>query len=192
MEVDNSYRGVLNPDTERLVRAKARQLVGRYGFTAEDIPDLEQELASKVVQALPRYDPKKGKRSTYLQRVVDRKVASLIEAKKAAKRDYRVPVVSLDEEGEGEEGETWMRHEVVGDQTTLGSAQRETDLRVDLDRVLRQLPPRLGEVCELLKTKSLTQVSRETGIPRGTLYEYLDRLRSVFEDEGLRGYLEDG
>jgi RNA polymerase sigma-70 factor (ECF subfamily) len=36
----------------------------------------------------------------------------------------------------------------------------------------------------------MTEVSRELGIPRGTLYERKAKIRNVFEKTGLRDYLE--
>jgi RNA polymerase sigma-70 factor (ECF subfamily) len=36
---------------------------------------------------------------------------------------------------------------------------------------------------------SITDVSRETGIPRSTLYGIIDKVRVAFKDAGLEDYL---
>ena len=89
---------------EWLIRHKARQLVGREGFTESDREDLEQELRTDLLLRLPKYDAERASRKTYIARLVDHKVATIIEARRAAKRDWR-RVCSLDEEltnGEGQ------------------------------------------------------------------------------------------
>ena len=63
------------------------------------------------------------------------------------------------------------------------------DLSIDLGRVIASLPPELRTLCERLQTESVTEISRDTGIPRGTIYESIKKLRAIFEDAGLRDYL---
>ena len=63
------------------------------------------------------------------------------------------------------------------------------DLSIDLGRVIASLPPELRTLCQRLQTESVTEISRDTGIPRGTIYESIKKLRAIFEDAGLRDYL---
>ncbi|MFM2007984.1 MAG: hypothetical protein RLZZ09_3639, partial [Pseudomonadota bacterium] len=53
---------------DKLIRHKARQLVGKAGFTEDDRPDIEQELALDLLQRLRHYDAEKAKRSTFMAR----------------------------------------------------------------------------------------------------------------------------
>jgi hypothetical protein len=48
-------RPELDPLARTLIRNKARFLVGRAGFTKQDSPDLEQELAAWVLDKLRRF-----------------------------------------------------------------------------------------------------------------------------------------
>ena len=59
-----------------------------------------------------------------------------------------------------------------------------------LDSVLDRLPPKLRDLAERLKGDSLSQIARDTGVPRTTLYESVRRLRQIFERAGLGKYLE--
>jgi RNA polymerase sigma-70 factor (ECF subfamily) len=64
------------------------------------------------------------------------------------------------------------------------------DLALDVMRTVAALPPDLQEVCIPLLAERVADVARSTGIPRGTIYERLAKVRFLFEDAGLRDYLE--
>lgn len=95
MQYQNSYEGMLDAYGIKLVRTKAHQLVGRAGFTKLDRPDIEQELALDLYLRLPLFNPDKGKRSTFMTRVVERHIGRLIEGRQASKRDWRMCRLSL-------------------------------------------------------------------------------------------------
>lgn len=59
MGVENEYE-FLGEYAAKLIRKKARQLVGRYGFAELDIKDLEQELAIDLHLRLLKFDPVKA------------------------------------------------------------------------------------------------------------------------------------
>lgn len=55
---------------------------------------------------------------------------------------------------------------------------------------LERLPAHLRDLCQrLLDGQSFTDISRQTGIPRGTVYERRDELRRLAETAGLLEYL---
>ena len=62
-------------------------------------------------------------------------------------------------------------------------------LTIDVRKAMEQLPPELRRLCRRLETETVTEISRDTGIPRGTIYESIKKLRAIFEDAGLRDYL---
>ena len=51
------------------------------------------------------------------------------------------------------------------------------DPAIDLAEFLGDQRPTLRSICERLGTHSVSEVSRETGIPRATIYESLKKLR---------------
>ena len=186
----------------RLIRHKARQLVGRAGFVEADRHDIEQELAIDLLRRLPRFDAARSKRETFITRIIAHQVATLIEAQEAGLRDYRCCAGSLDErrDDQGEEGaaspselppvldQNEYRREV------LAAARRDEDLvalRADLARTLAELPAALRELAGELQTATVSEVARKRGIPRGTLYEAIARLRKRFDHKGLGEYLRD-
>ncbi len=180
-----------------IIRYKARQLVGQAGFTVADRDDLEQELILDLLRRLPKYDPSRAKRNTFIARVVEHKIATLIEKQTAHKRDYRRCPCSLNERfEEEEEGRSVERAETLDQEDYLlriGVEPRAPEelraLALDVAAVVEALPPELGELCQRLKQETVSEISRDTGVPRASLYERIKRLREIFEDAGLKGYL---
>lgn len=195
MEFKNRYDGV-EPYAVRLIRYKARELAGRFGWSRSDQDDIEQELLLDLQKRLPKFDPDRAQMNTFISRLVDHKVASMIEAQKAAVRDYRKTRASLNStllDGEGsavEFGATIPEQETQRRKGTpaLGPAERR-DLRIDLRRTLASLPPHLSDLAQRLVRSSPTEISRTTGTPRTTLLKRIQKIREHFERAGLAQYL---
>jgi RNA polymerase sigma-70 factor (ECF subfamily) len=131
----------------------------------------------------------------FIDRVVRHKVACIIEGRRAQRRDCRRQCSlndTLQDVGgkPAELGDTLDQDQVCR-RTGPPSHSLEDlhDLEVDVDAVLSRLPPRLRDLCRRLKAKTLTEVSQETGTPRGSLYEARDELQRRFEDASLKEYL---
>jgi len=189
-------RQVLHPYAEKLIRIKARQLVGKAGITRTDCEDLAQEMRLDLWRRLPKFDPKRAKFSTFADRVVKHKVASIIEARKAGLRDYRRQRCSLNDPLKTPDGKPAERGDMLDQDATLlrtGGTNRPADerinLRDDIRTVLAGLPPELRGLCCRLMKGTPTEVQGETGIPRGTLYEPFETLRRRFEKARLKEYL---
>ena len=195
MGFDNQYEGI-DAYAVWLIRYKARQLVGQAGFTASDRDDLEQELILDLLGRLPKYDPRRARRNTFIARVVEHRIATLIEARKAGIRDYRRCRCSLNDRFEDEEGRSVERSETLDQEDYLlrtGAQSRPSEelsaLAIDMAAVFEGLPSGLRDLCRRLGTETVTEISRDTGIPRGTIYESIRKLREIFEDAGLEDYL---
>lgn len=195
MGYENRYQGI-DDYAVQLIKYKARQLVGRVGFTESDREDLEQEMVLDLLRRLPKFDPKRAGRNTFIARIVEHKVATIIEAQKAGMRDYRLCSCSLNDRLEDEEGRSIERMETIDQEDYLrrtGKLSRPMselrNLSIDLRSAVQTLPPELRELCKRLQTESVTEISRDTGILRGTIYESIKKLRAIFEDAGLKDYL---
>lgn len=195
MGYENRYQGI-DDYAVRIIKYKARQLVGRVGFTESDRQDLEQEMVFDLLRRLPKFKPERAQRNTFIARVVEHKVATIIEAQKAGMRDYRLCSCSLNDRFENEEGGSVERIDTINQDDYLqrtGKLSRPiSDLRglsIDVRSAVEKLPPELRELCKRLQIESVTDISRDTGIPRGTIYESIKKLRTLFEDAGLKDYL---
>jgi RNA polymerase sigma-70 factor, ECF subfamily len=183
----NRYTGVA-PFAIWLIRRKADRVVGRAGFSPSDREDLEQEIALDLLVRLKRFDPVRASFRTFVVRVVDHKVANLLEDRCAGKRDWRRNGESLHDLVDDEDGDRVERWQTLPE-TAGDDGQGGSDLRLDLEAALRTLPPALREACEWLRNQSFTEASRATGIPRSTLQDRMKKVRAQFERAGLDAYL---
>ncbi len=178
-----------------LIRRKAKQLARKRGFTINDAEDIEQWLAVKLLKHLAAFDPEQGHPNVFVKTVVERYAANLLRNSRAEKRDrHRVcslsMIVDYDDNGPIELEETIGQREL---DSRLGRESRDpheaSDLAMDVADVLAGLPPELRDLCERLKHASVSDVARDLGVPRTTLYESIRKLRKHFAEIGLKSYL---
>jgi RNA polymerase sigma-70 factor (ECF subfamily) len=62
---------------------------------------------------------------------------------------------------------------------------------MDLSEAIQKLPPVCREIARRLGTQNVSEISRDMGIPRTTINDWLRQIREQFEDAGLRAYLEE-
>lgn len=191
MGSDNLFEAV-DDYAVRIIKHKARQLVGRYGLTFSDREDLEQELMVDLLQRMRHFNPAKAKKTTFIARIVERHIATLLEARHARCRDWRLCRVSLNTPYENDRGDTPRELiDRVDGEGNLGNCEKETrqeaisNLHMDIERVLDTLPEDLRDLCERLRESNMAEIARETGVARTTLYDKLARIREVFRKAGL-------
>jgi RNA polymerase sigma-70 factor (ECF subfamily) len=187
--------GEIDDETDRIIRRKSWALAHSAGFVPDDQEDLEQELRLDLLLRLPHFDPTRGRRHPFVLRLIDNKIANLVEARRTGKRDYRREAFSLNAEFELEDGETIERAEVLHpdhiDLSARDPAPELHDLQVDVARGIYGLSPRFAALCRLLaepERRNLKRLSEETGIPRGALYALMGEIRKSFEQNGLGDY----
>ncbi len=189
MGVHRNCKHDLDPYASRVIRIKAQQLIRRPEFTQSDRADIEQELWLDLLLRFARFDGDRARHETFVNMVVNHKVATLIEARQAGKRDHRIPTYSLDEEIVDGDGDPIQR-EAITRCEALQEMPRPSDLGMDLDRAVRRLPHDLQLLAARLSSESITEISRTTGVPRSTLNDHVRKLRRFLEDQHLREYLD--
>lgn len=198
--MENAKQRILEGYARDVIRHKAWQLIGKYGFTLDDYNDLQQEMMLDLLRRVGKYDPDKAALSTFVARIVDRKISTLIRHQRQEKRDYRRQVCPLDAQIEDQDGQARGLDEILSQDAydeEVGRHDRpeseRRDLRFDLTLVLDELPDDLRQLASRLQTRTVAEIARELGVPRSTLYEKgIARLRKIFEDKGLREYLGEG
>jgi RNA polymerase sigma-70 factor, ECF subfamily len=185
----------IDRDTTRLIKRKARNLVGESGFTESDIEDLEQDLLLDLLQRRPHYDPARAAWMLFACCALDHRAATLKEAQRAKKRNYRLNEFSLNERMRSEEGEYSERGESITLDDYLlrtGRASRPMaellELRCKVRALINRLSPKLRELCLQLMTKTVTEIAQDTGVSRETIYQARKKLQRIFEEAGLRDY----
>lgn len=180
MVSQNSYVG-FDRYADPLIRHKARQLVGKAGFTEDDRADLEQELALDLLQRMPRFDPDKAKVTTFMTRVVEHRISTLLAARHAQCRDWRLNQVSLNAPVDDSDQAEDLIHFVPHDSEDV----RVMENRLDMERMLASLPDEQRQLCEQLKEHTMAESARILGLPRSTLYGRLNSIRECFAAGGF-------
>ncbi len=152
-------------------------------------------------QRLPRFDPNRARRNNFIAHVVKHRVAALSKAQEAGVRDFRLRAFSLDRdlplEADEPDPVKGQFTSPLLDQTaylqqtgtTARSESERKELRMDLEEALKALPPDLRDLCRRLVSQTVTEVCRDTGVPRATLYGAIQKVRKIFEEAGLDAYL---
>ena len=178
----NKYQGI-DPYVVNQVRYHAYSLMRHPAIHGVEVEDLEQEMMLDYLSRSQAFDPDKAKWSTFIDRILNHKCASIIEAAKAQKRGSGIREFSLDAWLEDEDGED----DALPDPTTENMTVR--DLRIDLEDAIQQMPPHLVLLLVDLRTLTMSEISRKTRTPRATLYGTLAELRADLGSRGIDEYL---
>jgi RNA polymerase sigma factor (sigma-70 family) len=181
----------------KVIRIKARQLIGNYGFTPDDLEDIKQDMWLDLHQRLPKYDANRAQPSTFICLVVNNRISTIIRHCTQEKRDCRREAFSLDESIKDAAGADVPRGHTINQEDVdfrTGRISRPElerfELELDLSTLLAALPDDLMKLAELLMDKPIAVVARELGISRSTLYDKgIAPLRKLFKDKGLDEYL---
>ncbi len=191
MGIPTDYPG-LTPEMVKLIKSRAYTLSSSYGHTPEDREDLEQEMALRLLTALPKYDPARSSLATFANRVIESWNKMLVRERRAACRDYTAVDCSLDDPRYEEDGERSTLGDVIGEDDVSTLAGRAAlgrieaiELKVAVETVIATLPPVHRELCLALMHQTVGQVSASSGIPRTTIASRVKLIRRVFEDAGL-------
>ena len=178
----NNYAGI-HPYVVTQVRYHVRSLMRHLAIHGVEIEDLEQELMLDYLSRKQAYDPEKAQWSTFIDRILSHKCASLIEATSAQKRGSGISDLSLNAWLEDKDGED----NALPDPATEDLTCR--DLQIDLENVVQKMPPHLVLLLVDLRTFSISEISRKTKTPRGTLYGTLSELRKLLGERDFTEYL---
>jgi len=191
-----SRRQTTDDQIANLVRLKAKKLVRTEEFRDCETADLTQELSLYWLQCRAQFRPERGNILTFADIVLNRHICNLLAARHAAKRDCALCAVSLDDPVDDEDEPGMTRHDVYDRDryfSAVGGGDRggkdKDDLRADLSRVLRALPPKLQELALRLPTQTVTGIAADMRVSRETIHAWRQQIRAAFEDAGLADYL---
>lgn len=177
-----STKITLNEYATTLIRLKARQLIGRYGFKRSDREDIEQDLTLDLLTRLDRFDLGKGRPATFMRLVVDRRAASLVRERKALMRDHCRTNHSLDELSD-ENGDGTFTEPTLDDRD-------QQDLAIDMTEALEALPGELRSIAEDLRDgHKLAEIARQRGCSREVMRGKVRHIRKHFAQRGLDEYV---
>jgi RNA polymerase sigma factor (sigma-70 family) len=185
---------LLNDYARTLIRVKARQLARRPEFTVCEAEDLEQELTLRILVQIDRFDPTRSSINTFFARVVNSAVAMLIRERGRIKRNggEGVQIESLEkmvEQADGSPAPLWatVSHQDAHrrHQSRPLTEEEATQLRMDIESVLKKLPPELRRICEQLMDGSQANSRRDSQLSRRKYQAAMSLIREQFTRAGL-------
>lgn len=186
---DNFVRSVIN--------RQVGKLIAKSDFTQQDRSDLVQEVFVRATKSLRLYDPSVGHLYPYVCTVVQRHLANVVRNRSVVKRKT-TGRVSLSKTVRGDDGGQVEMSQALHDQDQdrrLGRERRLgeqelNELRMDLAAFMSKLPDKFQDLLRRRQTQSITEISRDIGIPRTTLNDWMLQIRKLFEEAGFERYLE--
>lgn len=174
---------------------KARQVVKKVPSLGE-VEDVQQDLIEDVLRSLPRFNGDRAGVKTFICRVINNRLGDLLKSHEAASRGNGCTKESLDDWVRDETG-NWVRRDTTVDASRrhahLGICERndheQRDLEMDIASVMESLSPQQRDVCAMLRTKTPTEIARETGMARSVIYKHIAAIRAGFIKAGLDHYL---
>lgn len=185
--MDDRHQIHVNDYAARLIRFKARMLGRHRAFARDDREDIEQDLWLDLLERLPKYDPARASLSTFVARVVERRVVSLIRYRSAEKRSAFREECSLDDRVLDADGRDTARHETTPEVSNDPARLRE--LERDMAHVMAHLPDDLRAIALALAFGTQNAVGPELGLSRRAMSKAAERLHEIFRDAGLDEYL---
>jgi DNA-directed RNA polymerase specialized sigma24 family protein len=182
----------------RVEAFRAWRSLSRFGYESED---LRQEFALRLLQTHASYEPLRSSTATFTSRVCRSRSLQLVEAASCGKRGGGIVPRSLSDplkvrdhadSAEVSELADTISEDGVASRTgrRSRSALEVMALRLDVERVVRELPTELANVAELLAAGvPVVAVARMLGVSRATVNRRITALREVFRAAGLDGYM---
>lgn len=195
-QIDITYE-LTKGTAARIIRAKARRLVGHGKFRSDDIPDIQQSLTLAVLKAIDRFDPSVAEWAVFISTIVERRAAKLLDHRRSRTREHRYHVTSLSSLVPDEDGNQVPLGTQIGDEhreSLTGKVQgcpiAEAEIVQSVRLAMQELSPEQQQLCRELSESTLTEVARVRGIPRRTLRGHVQKINEVFDRYGFQIFCE--
>ena len=166
----------------KIVSTKTTLMLGKCGIGVKDLEDIEQELYLELLKKSKNYNPEKGRTSTFVQCILQNKIADILSRKKK-----ELVCRTFTECGDVFSN---LEDDEFIDQSHL--IDRE-ELSIDVRDVADSLSPELRTACELIGSgQSITEAAKRLGLKRSTFYyRVLNTLNKALMEKGLQIYVEN-
>lgn len=181
----NNYAGI-HPLIVAVIARQSRKLIGRYGITAADVHDIEQDLHLKVWFSLP------GLCTTVfaaaINQIVRNEIIDIIRKRERECRDWRQVAFSMNDIAPDAEDQDEGFAEVMDLAKAFdagfgrpASWHERREMAMDLDDALSALPRELRDLAETLDAcgGNLSEAARDLGISRKMARIRLARLQQA-------------
>ena len=176
----------------RNIECRVRALVGCYGITPDDRDDLIQQLFLEYLERIAGFDPERGRYKTFVNCLTRNQVITLIRARKRQLQEAilcalpSVPAEDPDDEtpsaGAADLSEDNFR--MATGRATRPAAEL-LDVRIDVDRVVKSLPPHLCEIANRVVAEGVADLSKAMGRSQTRIYQLVWKMRAAFKESGV-------
>lgn len=183
---------VLNEKVQIYAKYKAQCLRESLRLPNDVQEDILQELQIELCRKVVDWDPVLGAGwRTFAHMVIDKKIANLAKELTAKKRDHR-KTCSLDGMNEASEIDFGVPDQLAGPDSplTVENEDRTAECRVDLQRVLQQLPEKVAAVAKNMPHFTGRELAGLLGISSTTLTRYKSMIRAALAKAGLQHYFD--
>ena len=129
----------------------------------------------------------------YMATVLRNWLADLVRKRGTDKRSGDLDTPSLDASIDGSDDGMTLAEllDVSQSRDSAGDGETHHHMHLDLLRTCAHLTPAQQRLCLMLGEEGLSvkAAAEQLGIPRGTLYEEINRIRKLFADHGMEIYL---
>ena len=129
----------------------------------------------------------------YMATVLRNWLADLVRKRGTDKRSGDLDTPSLDASIDGSDDGMTLAEllDVSQSRDSAGDGETHHHMHLDLLRACAHLTPAQQRLCLMLGEEGLSvkAAAEQLGIPRGTLYEEINRIRKLFADHGMEIYL---
>lgn len=179
-------------EVEKAIRIRSCALLGRAGFAVQDLDDIRQEMRAELLIALPRFDPGRARRSTFIARVLERKANHLVRYRMAEKRDYRRESFSLNAVVTDGDGRRIARAQLIGESDharLLGqrcpTAEYRRHLQRTVARAVSSLPNEQRMLCQRIRRVGLRRVLGRRLTQSRAIAEQVRQIRRCLAEAGV-------
>lgn len=180
--------------TAKYARRKAREIAGLAKLTESDAEDVAQDLMIAVLERREKFDPDVAHWNVFVTTIVEREVARILETQRTRKRGGCTDMVSLSTMVEDDEEEDLYVElgttlvETDGDRLSglpVIDERADFDWDHDYEIVLAGLTGEFRDICQRLRTRTISEVARDLGMTRHAVRHRVARIRERFEECGF-------
>jgi DNA-directed RNA polymerase specialized sigma24 family protein len=165
------------------IRCRVHELVACQLFREEDREDLEQQLFLEYWKRVGRFNRERGTYKTFINRLVRNRAASL------ALKAIRLGVVKTASLTDDDESECPVEASAGLDDASRSSTAEAVQARLDVEKVLSSVAPRVQLLAEEIRTTDFAEVAATIGTRLGLTsrrtYQFREQLRAAFRTSGL-------
>ena len=179
------YTGVFEDWEIAIAKKISHEFLARNSWIkGYDLDDLVQECLLQWHLARHTYEENKAaSRRTYMADVARHRLQNILQEQLAEKRAADRNTLSLDQ--------TLSNEPTTLEELIPDPQNYDFSLRLDLERTIAKLSALQQRVCWFLwQGYNVTEIARELGKSRGSIYDDIVRVKRVFSDQGLDEYLK--